>query len=226
MAAVTGAVLGAGATLYAANQSKKATQSATNATLDAQNQAYYSNLANMQPYMTAGTNALNSLTALNNGDYSSFTESPDYQYTLSQGIQSLDRSAAAKGSLYSGGQSADLMNYASGLASQQYNNYYSKLASLAGMGQSSASALAGVNTNYANAVSNANSTAAYQNANTNSQLATGLAGLLNSSLQQSAAGRTSSYATTPTTGTSTWGNSVASGAGSLYNFGNNSGSWY
>jgi hypothetical protein len=213
MAAVTGAVLIAGSTAYAANQAKKGAQGAANATTRAQEQARSANQANMQPYLDTGTNALNQLASLNSGNYSSFKESPDYQWTQQQGLQGLDRSAAARGSLYSGGQQADVLNYSQGLASQQYNNYYNKIQNLAGMGQSAANALSGVNTNYANAVGNANSNAAYQSADANAQLVAGLGGLANNYLQ----GRQSSYGA----------NQLASlynpqaSQGSPYNFGNN-----
>lgn len=213
MAAITGTVIAAGSAAYAANQQKKGAQGAANATTRAQAQARSANQANMQPYLDTGTNALNQLSQLNSGNYSSFKESPDYQWTQQQGLQGLDRSAAARGSLYSGGQQADVLNYSQGLASQQYNNYYNKIQNLAGMGQSAANALSGVNTNYANAVGNANANAAYQSADANAQLVAGLGGLANNYLQ----GRQSSYGT----------NQLASlyspqtGQGSAYNFGNN-----
>ncbi|XTQ92553.1 hypothetical protein ACQR5W_11575 [Xanthomonas sacchari] len=219
MAAVTSAVVAAGATAYAANQAKKGAQGAANATIRAQDQARSANQANMQPYLDTGTNALNQLAQLNAGNYSSFNESPDYQWTQQQGLQALDRSAAARGSLYSGGQTADVLKYSQGLASQNYNNYKNGLLQLAGMGQGAAGALAGVNTNYANAVGNANANAAYQSANANAQLGVGLAGLANNYLQ----GRQSSYGTgTGTNQLSTLYNGQATtGQGSAYNFGNN-----
>lgn len=214
MAAITGTVIAAGATAYAANQAKKGAQGAANATARAQGEARTANQANMQPYLDTGTNALNQLAQLNSGNYSSFNESPDYQWTQQQGLQGLDRSAAARGSLYSGGQQADVLNYSQGLASQQYNNYYNKIQNLAGMGQSAANALSGVNTNYANAVGNANSNAAYQTADANSQLVTGLAGLGNNYLQ----GRQSSYGTNQL---ASLYNPQATTQGSPYAFGNN-----
>ena len=102
------------------------------------------------------------MTQLNAGNMDSFHASPDYQWSLAQGVNALDRSAAAHGSLYSGGHSTDLMNYGAGLAAQNYGNYYNRLASLAAMGQSSANALSGVNQNYADNVSGIQSTAANQ----------------------------------------------------------------
>ncbi|AVU02511.1 hypothetical protein ACQR5V_21355 [Xanthomonas oryzae pv. oryzicola] len=169
---------------------------------------YYANTQNMQPYLNAGTGALNQLSQLNSGNYSSFQESPDYQFTLQQGLQGLDRSAAARGSLYSGGQQADIMQYGQGLASQQYNNYYNKLASLAGQGQSAASALAGVGNTYANATAN-NAYQGAANSNALTGLLTGVGSNLASNINYGGGGRQSSY-----TGNGT-------GAGSINQFGNN-----
>lgn len=219
MAAITGAALVAGATVYSANQAKKGAQGAANATAAAQGEARYANQQNFQPYLNQGEAAINKLTQLNNGDYSSFMEAPDYQFTLDQSIKGLDRSAAARGALYSGGQQADLTRLASGLASQQLGNYRNNLVQLAGMGQSAAGAIAGVNTGYANAVGAANSDAANTNAAANAQMLTGLAGLGNNALQSYAAGRTSAYQ--PQASASLWQGQATTGQGSAYNFGNN-----
>lgn len=95
----------------------------------------------MLPWMEAGRNALGQMQALNAGDFSSFTQSPDYQFALEQGMKALDRSAAARGRLYSGGYGEDLTRFGQGLATQNYNNYYNRLAGLSGTGQTSATNL-------------------------------------------------------------------------------------
>jgi hypothetical protein len=159
--ATIAAVTAAAASVYSANQQKQAAKGAANAQTNAANSAigqteqnYQRTATNLNPYITSGQNALGTINALNSGDYSSFHASPDYQFSLSQGLQGLDRSAAARGSLYSGGQTADTLNYAEGLANQNYNNYYSKLADLAGMGQSAASNLGSIGTGNAAAIGN------------------------------------------------------------------------
>lgn len=177
------------------NQEKHAQKDAAKAANAAQNQAWAANNANMQPYLTAGQNALTQIQQLNAGNMSSFNESPDYTWTRDQGIGALDRSAAANGSLYSGGHSADLLGYASGLASQNYGTYVNRLLNIAGMGQSAAGALAGVNTGYANAVGTNNANAALANGANNSAL-TGLVTGIGSNLLSSygaGTGRTSAY---------------------------------
>lgn len=185
--AVAGAAVGVIGGVISNKNNKKANGSAQSAA-DAN---YYANTQNMQPYLNAGNASIGQIQQLNAGNFSSFRESPDYQFALTQGLQGLDRSAAARGSLYSGGQSADVLGYASGLASQQYGNYYNRLMGLAGMGQSAASALAGVGNTYANQTANN----AYNNAANNNAL-TGLLTGIGSNLASNyigGNGRSSAY---------------------------------
>ena len=70
-----------------------------------------------------------------------FTQSPDYQFALQQGTQAMQRSAAAGGTLISGGQLKAGQEFGQGLASQQYGNYYNRLLSLSQLGQSAASGI-------------------------------------------------------------------------------------
>ena len=107
----------------------------------------------MMPWMQAGQGALGQMQALNSGDYSKFYASPDYQFTLDQGMKFADRSAAQRGRLYSGGYGQDWVNYGQGLASTQYGNYYGRLADLAGVGNTTASNLGTFGQNKANSVS-------------------------------------------------------------------------
>jgi len=93
------------------------------------------------PWLLAGNSALAQLQALNRGDFSSFKESPDYAYARDQMQQGLERGAAARGGLYSGGTSVDLANALNGIANQNYGSYYNRIASLAGIGQTTASNL-------------------------------------------------------------------------------------
>lgn len=87
-------------------------------------------------------------------DYSAFYQSPDYQFALNQGLQGLDRSAAARGGLYSGGHQADVLDYAEGLATQNFNNYANRLSNLAGVGQSTATNLGNLGAQTASRIGN------------------------------------------------------------------------
>lgn len=76
-------------------------------------------------------------------------QDPSYQFRLQQGMDALQKSAAAKGGFFSGQTGKDLTEYSQGLASQEYQNayarqraeeeaMYNRLAGLAGTGQTAA----------------------------------------------------------------------------------------
>ena len=67
-------------------------------------------------------------------DYSAFYESPGYQFRMEEGTRALDRSASARGKLRSGSHERELIRYGQGVASEEFNNYANRLASLAGIG--------------------------------------------------------------------------------------------
>lgn len=186
MAAVTTAVVATAGSAYAADRQAsaqkkagRANAAAANQALDRQNELYDQAVQSAQPYVNAGSGALSQLQQLNSGDYSSFQQSPDYQFTMEQGLQALDRSAAARGGLYSGGADADRMGYASGLASQQYGNYYSRIAGLANMGQNQSQYLGNLGQGLASAQTNTLGQLGQANAMTNSATAGAQAGYAN-----------------------------------------------
>lgn len=53
-------------------------------------------------------------------------QQPGYQFTLQQGQQALDRTAAARGGVLGGGQVKAQTQYATDLANTNYNNYYNQ----------------------------------------------------------------------------------------------------
>ena len=77
-----------------------------------------------------------------------------YGFTLGQGLQALDRTHAAAGNLNSGNANTDTMNYATGLAGQQYNNYLQGLSPYLGANANAVSGAAGVAQNLGNQSAN------------------------------------------------------------------------
>lgn len=75
---------------------------------------------------------------------------PGVGFQYQQGLDAIQRAAAAKGQLYSGRLLQSLADYGQGMASQQYGATLSRLAGLAGMGQQSASNIAGLAQNVGN----------------------------------------------------------------------------
>lgn len=191
MAAITTAAIAAGAAVYSANKQAGAAKAAGNKAQRAADDAaarteqnYERTQTNLQPYIDAGTDALTKIKAVNSGDYTGFQSSPDYLFARDQGIQAQDRSAAARGSLYSGGHSADLATFASGLASQNLNTYYNRLTGLASMGQGASTNLGSIGNGSAGQIGNFNlagaqaqGQSAYDQANSNTNLVGNLAGI-------------------------------------------------
>lgn len=155
--AVAAAAIGVAGTVYASNKSSSAAKNAANAQTSAsqasiaeQQREYDQSRADQLPFLQASYGALDKEKAFLNGDWSGFMNSPDYKFSLDQGIGALDKSAAAHGALYAGGHDADLLNYAEGTADQFANNYWNKLAGQAGQGQISATNLGSLGANAAN----------------------------------------------------------------------------
>lgn len=82
-------------------------------------------------------------------------QSPQYQFVMQQGIQGLDNSAAARGGLLSGGHLADILNYSQGVASQQFQNIYNNLATVASLGESAGAMVGNAGTYAGMGMSNA-----------------------------------------------------------------------
>jgi hypothetical protein len=165
------AAVGAGAAIYAANKQAGAVKSAANSSIQEQNNEYNQTRADQAPWRTTGASALNQIAKLygldtvdDNGnvvkgtgkaDFSSFTTAPDYTFNLQQGQDAIDRSAAARGGLLSGAAVKAGQTYASGLASQQFQNYVGNLEGVAGSGQAATNATQAAGTNMANQNSSA-----------------------------------------------------------------------
>jgi hypothetical protein len=101
---------------------------------------------------------------------SDFQQDPGYAFRMEEGLKALDRTAAARGGLLSGGALKGAQRYGQGLASQEYQNAYDRyntnranqlnpLLSISGKGQITANELGTAGANYAT-----NTGQAYMNA--------------------------------------------------------------
>jgi hypothetical protein len=183
MAFITAALIGAGASLAggllasnaASSAAKTQSQSADKATA-LQREQWQKNLELQKPFYEAGVTGQNALmdylglsgntSAANYGQGmkpftpGDLTNEPGYQFRLSQGLKSLDQTAAARGGLLSGNALRGAEQYGQGLASDEYQNAYNRywntrnqtlnpLQSLLGQGQTTASNLGTAGQNYA-----------------------------------------------------------------------------
>lgn len=126
------ALLGASASKSAAN-----TQAASaDRSLDLQREMFNKQLEFQQPFQEAGVNALN---RMQSGNVMGMMD-PSYQFRLGEGMKALERSAAARGGLISGGALKAAQRYGQDFASNEFGNAYNRLASMAGLGQTATGA--------------------------------------------------------------------------------------
>ena len=167
MGAIGGALIGGLFSSSAADTQASAAQSAADTTgaatryaADLQNQQYNTTRNDLAPWRSAGTNALAGMQGYAQPGQFSFTptdfannQDPGYAFRMSEGLKALDRSAASRGGLLSGGSLKGIQRYGQDMASQEYQNAYGRaltgynanqnaqntgfdrLASLAGLGQ-------------------------------------------------------------------------------------------
>jgi len=146
------ALLGASASKSAASTQAAAADRAA----ELQNQQFQQTREDLAPYRAAGQTALNALTPLATNyqkfGMDQFTQDPGYAFRLSEGQKALDRSAAARGGLISGGALKAAQRYGQDMGSQEYMNAFNRyqternaqlnpLQSLAGVGQTTANQL-------------------------------------------------------------------------------------
>lgn len=91
--------------------------------------------------------------------FASWLGSTNYNFTLGQGLDAVNKGYAARGTLQSGAAMKALNNYGQNTANGYLQNYENMLANQAGVGLSATNAVMGVGTNYANQVSANNNSA-------------------------------------------------------------------
>ena len=106
----------------------------------------------------------------------SITDDPSFQFRLGEGLKSLERSAAAKGTLLTGGFMKEMQRYAQDVASTEYGasyarraaeqgNNFNRLYNVAGMGQNAVNASQGYASGYAGNIGSAQIGQGFNNAN-------------------------------------------------------------
>lgn len=157
IASVAGSVIGAGASYLGSQAQAKAAGQAA----DQSYAIYQQQRKDAAPYRKIGGQALNQLRDVYLTGKTPFTASPGYDWRVSQGTQALERGASARGRQFSGAQGKALTEYGQGVATDEYNQNFNRLSSLAGYGGQALAAnnTAGnqFSTNYGNAIQNAGS---------------------------------------------------------------------
>jgi len=152
----------------AAREAAQTANAAAERDLALRTRMYEEGVARQQPFYQAGVNALPSYVSgiqeggelvrgFNMGD---FTADPGYGFRLSEGQKALDRQAAARGGLISGGALKAAQRFGQEMGSQEFGNAYNRfrdtqglrrnaLAGVAGYGPTAASSINAAGQNYA-----------------------------------------------------------------------------
>jgi len=158
-AVVSSAVIGG----IASNSAAKTQAGAANRASDLQYQQYQEDVARQKPFYDVGVNALPELVEASK--YTPFgmdqyKQDPGYAFRLAEGQKALERTAAARGGLISGGALKAAERYGQDMGSQEYTNAFNRyqteraarlnpLQSLAGMSQTTANTLGTMGANMA-----------------------------------------------------------------------------
>jgi hypothetical protein len=157
-----------GAQAAAATQSTDMSKAISDQQIALAREQFAANVGLQEPFRQAGMKGQNRLmdvlglsgntgaqgygSAARNFSMSDFQADPGYAFRLSEGTKALERSAAARGGLLSGGTGKALQRFGQELGSQEYTNAFNRyqtnranllqpLQSLAGQGQSTANTI-------------------------------------------------------------------------------------
>lgn len=168
-AVVTSAVIGSQAAKSAARTQAQSADKAS----DVQLKMWEEQQKLQEPWREAGVNALGQMRTgtVAGGEYmrpfsmADYQVDPGYSFRLKEGLNALDKSAAARGGLLSGATLKGAQRYGQDLASNEYQNAYNRytqqqgtnfnrLASIAGLGQTATGALGSAAGQYGQNVGN------------------------------------------------------------------------
>ena len=165
----------AGATVVSSLVGAKASKSAASTqaasadrAAELQREMFEQTRADQEPWRKAGVNALGKFESM--ADYTmfgpeQFSKDPGYGFRLAEGQKALERSAAARGGLISGGALKAATRFGQDMGSQEFGNAFNRYQieraaklgpyqTLAGFGQTSVNQLGQAGQNYASNVGN------------------------------------------------------------------------
>lgn len=172
-AIVGGSVIGGLSTAYSANKAASAQTAAANKAQDTALGMYNTTRGDLQPFRQIGQDASNQLTSRLGEltspivmDQAALEKTPGYQFNLSQGLKSVQNSAAARGLGNSGAALKGAANFATGLADNTYktqfdiantnqSNAYNRLKALIDTGENAGAQTGALGEKAANTVANA-----------------------------------------------------------------------
>jgi hypothetical protein len=127
--AIIGAAGSAAAGIFGGNKAADAQKKAAKKAAKAQNAALAAQTKLVAPYVEAGKNALaeyQKMAPYKDFGMAEFQADPGYNFRMAEGMKALERSAAARGLLQSGGTLKGIQQYGQNLASSEYENAFSR----------------------------------------------------------------------------------------------------
>lgn len=136
-----------------------------------QTRMYEEGIKRQQPYADVGLEFTNKLAEMQRGGPNAGMNmmklDPGYNFRLGEGLKAIDRQAAARGGLISGGALKAAQRYGQDYASNEFGNAYNRMAGLASLGPSAAGVMNNLGTTYS---TNAGNTYGTMGANTGNAL--------------------------------------------------------
>jgi len=165
-AIIGSAVIGAGSSYLAGKSQAKAATAASQTTAAAQTYAtnvqreqFEQTRQDQEPWRIAGEKALQVIQDTPDFEFTAENfeqfKDPAYDFRMQEGINALDRSAAARGRILSGAQDRAVTRYGSNLASQEYGNAFNRALTTQNVNLAKQQSLAQVGQSATNVVSQA-----------------------------------------------------------------------
>lgn len=149
-AIIGGALIGG----LASNKAAKKQAKGVDRSIAEQRRQFDLNRSDLAPFRETGVNALGRLNQVAEGDFSGFFTSPDFNFRRDEGLRGIENRFSASGGTLSGNALRRLTEFNSGLASQEFGNFFNRNASLAGIGQNATNQSVVAGQNSANNISN------------------------------------------------------------------------
>jgi hypothetical protein len=139
-AIIASAVIGGGLSLLSGKMQADAAEKGTKAVVDSNassiresKRQYDQNRRDLAPWRKQGLEALESIkTGMADGSFDmknfEFKADPGYEFRMGEGTKALERSAAARGNLFSGATGRGLTEFAQNFASDEYDRAYARAA--------------------------------------------------------------------------------------------------
>lgn len=157
--ALFGALLGGVLGLAGSRSAAKTQASATDRATELQREIYEDTSGKLEGFRTAGDTALNRLLpilglAAPGADFQPLELSPAAQFAMTQGRDTIEAGAAARGGLFSGSTAKGLEEFRTGLATQDRDSQLNRLFSLTQMGANAAAGQGAQGTQFAQSAGN------------------------------------------------------------------------